>query len=207
MADLVHGRQVPDTVETVEGEDRYGEELGGRTAESVEYIDLELSESTSTGGLEFTECVFRGAQFSRSDHRGALFANCLFVDCDFFGASFSDCKFIGSVFLRCKFDRLTVCGGDWSFVALPGADLRTATFHDVRMQEADLTGARCGGAELRRVDLARAWLGRIDLARADLRGSDLSALDPGSVNVRGAIIDGQQAVTISTNLGLDVRND
>jgi fluoroquinolone resistance protein len=207
MAGLVNGRPTPETTETVADEDWYGEDLDGRSGANVEYVEIELSESTSHGGLDFTECIFRGTQFGRSSHSGALFANCVFIDCDFFGATFTDCKFLGSSFFRCKFDRLKVAGGDWSFVALPGADLRTSTFENVRMHEADLTGARCGGATLRGVDWSRASLGKIDLGGADLRGSNLTALDPGSVNVRNAVIDWQQAVTLATNLGLDVRSD
>ena len=46
---------------------------------------------------------------------------------------------------------------------------------------------------------------KADLSYSDLRGSDLSALDPWTVNLARAIVDWQQAVTIATNLGLDVR--
>jgi fluoroquinolone resistance protein len=56
------------------------------------------------------------------------------------------------------FGLFKVAGGDWSFVGLPGADLRNASISGVRMREADLTGARCQGATLQHVDLSGAWL-------------------------------------------------
>jgi uncharacterized protein YjbI with pentapeptide repeats len=203
----VHGRPIVETTETLSGEDWYDEDLSGRSAEHLEYVDLDATDSTSTSGFDLTECVLRASHFNRSKHSGAAFTNCMFIECEFFGATFTDCKFIGSSFLRCSFTQLNVSGGDWSFVTLAGADLHSVTFSGVRMQEADLSGARLNGAKLRGVDLSRAVLDKADLAGADLRGSDLSALDPTSANIRRAVVDWQQAVTIATNLGLDVRGD
>nr|BFE87695.1 hypothetical protein GCM10020093_102960 [Planobispora longispora] len=111
------------------------------------------------------------------------------------------------MFDDCTFDLLKVDGGDWSFVGLPGAVLRGASFTGARMREADLTGARCEGATLREVDLSGAWLHRADLSRCDLRGSDLSSLDPLTTAIKDAVIDLRQAVTIATALGLQVRSE
>ncbi|MCW2496983.1 pentapeptide repeat-containing protein [Jatrophihabitans sp.] len=207
MAERVNGRPLPETVETVTGEDWYGDELSGRVASQITYVDLDLSESRSGGGLEFTECVFRRAQFDQAVHTSAAFLNCVFLDCTFFGAQLLDCKFLGSMFSRCTFERMTVRGGDWSFVGLPGANLGTATFEDLRMREADLTGARFTGGVLRRADLANASLGKAELARCDLRGSNLHSVDPWSVNLTGAVVDWEQALVIASSLGLDVRPD
>jgi fluoroquinolone resistance protein len=73
------------------------------------------------------------------------------------------------------------------------------------MREADLTGANCQGATLRGIDLSGAWLHNADLSGADLRDSDLTAVDPVATQLKGAIIDVEQAVTFATALGLDVR--
>jgi fluoroquinolone resistance protein len=78
-----------------------------------------------------------------------------------------------------------VTGGDWSYVGLPGADLRKAVFEGVRMREADLTAARLEGATVVRVDLSGAMMHNAKLAGADLRGSDLSSLDPLTVDIGG----------------------
>ena len=100
-----------------------------------------------------------------------------------------------------------VDGGDWSFVAMPEADLTKATFTGTRMREADLTRARASGATLRHLDLSGAELHEADLGGADLRGSDLSAVDPRAVELTGAQIDVTQAVVLVTSLGLNVRPD
>src|SRR5262245_56568584 len=198
-------REPPATDESITGEDWYGEDIGARAWERTALRDVDLTETTSTSGLTFTDCVFREVRFNVAVHAEGAFANCYFANCSFFDASFTDCKFLGSTFERCTFDRLTVQGGDWSFATLAGADLRKASFADVRMREADLTGARCDGAKLRNVDLSGASLGRASFERCDLRGSDLTSIDPLSMPLRGAIITWDQAGVLAATLGLDVR--
>jgi uncharacterized protein YjbI with pentapeptide repeats len=188
-------------------EDWYGLELSQQSFAGTTYVDLDLTETTSEAGLVFSDCVFHNTRFNAAGHTGAAFLNCTFGNCSFFGAVFTDCKFVGSSFDKCTFDQLVVKGGDWSFVGLPGADLRGASFTDVRMREADLGGAKCDGATLVGLDLSAATLSKASFERADLRRTDLSALDPWTNPVRGAIIGWQQAVTVAEAMGLDVRPD
>lgn len=197
----------PTAATTVRGEDWYGDDLTGRIAEQVTYLDVDMTETHSASGAVFTECTFRSVRFNVATHAAAAFVNCTFAGCAFFGATFTDCKLVGSRFQRCTFDRLTVRGGDWSFAGLTGADLRTASFEDVRMREADLSGARFDGGVVRRVDLAGAALQKAGFDGCDLRGSDLSAFDPWSVSLRAAVVDWQQAVSLAGAMGLDVRPD
>jgi uncharacterized protein YjbI with pentapeptide repeats len=111
------------------------------------------------------------------------------------------------MFDRCTFEITKVVGGNWSLVGLPGADLRSASFKDVRMREVDLTAARCRESSFRDVDLAGALLHRADFSLCDLRGSDLSSLDPEETEIKGAIVSLDQAIVIAAALGLDIRAD
>lgn len=206
VADRKHGIQPPPTNTTVRSEDWYGQDVSGQTHTRVAFVDVDLTEATNQGAT-FAECTFRGVRFNVSRHADAAFLNCTFTRCVFFDATFTNCKLVGSMFDRCTHGLMKVTGGDWSFVGLPGADLRTASFSNVRMREADLTGARCQGATIRRVDLTGAWLHMANLSRCDLRGSDLSSVDPLSVELNGALISADQACVIAANLGLDVRTD
>ena len=95
-------------------------------------------------------------------------------------------------------------GGDWSLVAMRGADLTEATLTGVRLREADLSGARFDGASVRDTDLSGANLHRSSFRGSDLRGSDLSTLDPLNVDIVDARIDIEQAVAIAEALGLRV---
>jgi len=207
MADRGPARPTPATTSRVVGEDWYGTDLTGHTAAKVHYSAVDLTETTSDGGMNFEECAFFDCQFNASVHTGAAFVNCVFTGCSFFGARFAECKFVGSRFDRCTFDQLVVERGDWSFTGLPTADLHSASFTDVRMREADLNAVRFDGATVVGVDLSGAWLEKANFQRCDLRRSDLSTLDPSVVNLRGAIIGWEQAIALAASMGLDVRPD
>jgi uncharacterized protein YjbI with pentapeptide repeats len=204
VADRKHGAPPPPTDSEVSHADWEGEDLSGQAHTRVAFSDVDLTDATDRGAV-FTECTFRDCRFNGSSHTDAAFVNCTFSRCGFFDATFTDCKLVGSMFDRCTYDLLRCAGGDWSFVGLPGADLRRASFSRLRMREADLTRARCDGGRLLDVDLSGASLRGASFVRTDLRGSDLSALDPTATDVAGAIIDTDQAITIAEALGLDVR--
>ncbi len=191
----------------VVGEDWSVEDLSGRTETAVEYVRVDLAETTSTGGLVFEGCTFRDVGFELARHTAAAFVNCTFVSCRFTNATLQDCKFIGSSFERCEFARMTVEGGDWSFVALRRADLRTATFVDVRMREIDLSNVDARGGVLRGCEASAAAWHEAQLERCDLRGTDLHTLNPWGVRLAGARVTWEQAVVIAIGLGLDVTSD
>ncbi|MFI6132548.1 pentapeptide repeat-containing protein [Micromonospora sp. NPDC051141] len=196
---------MPEPVEdvTYRQQDWYAEELVDRHFVRCEFFDVDLTEAVSRGAV-FTECVFGTVAFNASRHVDSAFTRCTFTRCNLFEAEFAGCKLVGSSFDRCDLRPLRVDRGDWSFVALPGADLRGARITDVRMREADLTGADLTGAVLTGVDLSGAQLHAAKLTRADLRGSDLSALDPTAVERAGARVDVAQAVTLAQALGFQV---
>lgn len=176
-----------------------------RRHEQVQFSSLDLCE-TDLEGVEFDGCVFRDTRFNCSQQTDVAYLNCRFVNCNFFDAHFTNCKTVGSTFEACTFDLTAVDGGDWSFVALPRADLDTATFTGVRMREADLTGARCRNGTMRGLDLSAAQLTGADFTGCDLRGTDLHAFDPRTVALKDAVITADQAVILAMTLGLQIRD-
>jgi fluoroquinolone resistance protein len=180
--------------QTFRNVDWYGEEFTERHYLRCTFLHLDLTEATSQGTV-FEECVFGNVRFNASRHTDAAFLRCAFNRCNFFEAEFTGCKVTGSQFAECDLRPLRVTGGDWSFVGLPGADLRGTTFQGVRMREdAVLTG----------VDLSAAQLHGARFSRADLRGSDLSALDPTVTPVDGAVINAEQAVVVAQAMGFKI---
>src|SRR5690242_75446 len=129
MAERKGGTRSPATETTVAGADWSRKDISGEAHTRVAFVDLDLSEVESTGA-SFADCTFRRARFNASVWQDSAFTNCTFAHCNFFDARFSQCKFVGTVFDRCTFEIMKVDGGNWSLVALPGADLRSATFRD-----------------------------------------------------------------------------
>jgi fluoroquinolone resistance protein len=206
VAERKFGAPAPPTDTTVAGADWYGQDISGQSHTRVAFVDLDLTEVRNDGAV-FNECTFRRARFNASVHTNAAFLNCTFAACSFFDTRLTDCKLLGSMFDRCTFDILRASGGDWSFVGMPGADLRSASLRGLRMREADLTGVRCQGASLRDCDLSGAWLHGAKLSGCDLRGSDVSSIDPTTTEIRGAIVTYEQALAIAVALGLDIRTE
>ena len=190
----------------VVGEDWYGRDLTGAEYRRVGFVDVDLTEATGHGAV-FEDCTFAGVRFNASVHTEAAFVGCRFTRCSFFDARFERSKLVGSTFDGCEFDVLRVEGGNWSFVTLTSADLRSARITGTRMREADLGRANLAGATLRDCDLSGAFWEGADLSGADLRGSDLSSIDPLTVTLRGALVGIDQAVVVAEALGLDVRPD
>ncbi|MFD9907801.1 pentapeptide repeat-containing protein [Streptomyces sp. NPDC059063] len=194
---------VPDAGRVVRGGDWYGRDLSGETYERFTFFDTDMTEAVAEGAV-FDGCTFAGVKFNAARFTSTAFTNCVFKRCVFFDTRFAQCKAIGGLFQQCAFTVFEVRGGDWSFVALPGADLRKAVLDGVRMREADLTAARLEEATVTGCDLSGAMLHSAQLMGADLRGSDLSALDPLTVSVGGAKIDLDQAGVIAGALGFEV---
>lgn len=142
MAERRYGEAAPKTEITIAGADWYGRQIERERHANTLFADLDLTEAQSEGAV-FDACIFRRARFNASSHQASAFVNCTFLSCKFFDSRFTQCKFVGSMFDGCEFDQMQVSGGDWSFVGLPGAVLDRAFFTDVRLREADLTGASC----------------------------------------------------------------
>jgi len=182
------------------GDDWWGEDLGERVYLRCRFADVDLTEATSRGA-RFEECQFFNVRFNSGRHADSALLRCTFRKCNLFDTTWEGCKLVGSSFDDCDLRPMTVTGGDWSFVHLAGADLRTAVFRNVRMREAELSGADLTEATLSHVDLSGAQLARAKLVRADLRGSDLSALDPRTCETTEAVIDADQAIVIARAIG------
>ncbi|MFD1320385.1 pentapeptide repeat-containing protein [Micromonospora sonneratiae] len=190
--------------ETFRNEDWYAEELIEVSYRGCEFHHVDLTEAVTRGAV-FEECIFGNVRFNASRHTDSAFLRCVFKRCNLFEAEFLGCKLTGSQFEQSTLRPLKVIGGDWSFVALPGADLRGITIQGVRMREVDLTGANCADAVLSDVDLSGAQLHSAKFTRCDLRGSDLSALDPTTVELTDTIISVEQAIMVVQALGPQVR--
>src|SRR6266511_177251 len=120
----------PVTGERFAREDWYADELAGRRYVECEFHEVDLTEAVVSGSV-FTDCVFGNVRFNAARITDSAFTGCAFKRCNFFDAEFVRCKLVGSTFSECSMRPLTVTRGDWSFVGLPGADLRDVTFEQV----------------------------------------------------------------------------
>ncbi|MBB5872447.1 uncharacterized protein YjbI with pentapeptide repeats [Allocatelliglobosispora scoriae] len=190
--------------QAVTNEDWYAEDIEDRTYLRCSFEHVDLTEATSAGAV-FEECTFGNVKFNASRHTDSAFLRCTFKRCNLFEAEFVGCKLVGSSFTESAVRPMRITGGDWSFVGLAGADLRGVTITGTRMREVDLTAANCTDAVIVDTDLSGGQLHSAKFGGCDLRGSDLTALDPTLVELRGAVINSDQAIIIAQALGLEIR--
>lgn len=135
----------PDAVEDVDDaaftqDDWYGEELTGQAYRRCTFTSVDLTEAV-IGQCTFTDCTFGDVRFNAARLADSALLGCTFAGCNFFDAEFTGCKLSGSRFERCALRPLRVLGGDWSFVVLPGADLRGSDLSAVDPLAVELTDA------------------------------------------------------------------
>jgi len=181
-------------------------DLRGRRMADTHFLRCTFDEAAMddavTTAVTFTDCTFDGAELTNSTHRHSAFLNCSFIRTGLRGVTWDGCKMTGSTFDDCRTHPMTVVGGDWSYVALGGANLRELDLSGVRLAEANLTGADLSRARLRDADLRGARTGGAVLVDADLRGARLDGFDPRTCDLRGAHVDLEHAVAFGLTFGV-----
>jgi uncharacterized protein YjbI with pentapeptide repeats len=165
--------------------------------------------------VTIAEAIFKQTTFSNSHFRGLHATDLRFESCDltevvFERADLRRVEFIGCRLIgfqapqaRCTDVLLKGCNG-------PGAQFwksqwKTVRFEncvlsDAHFQEADLSGAVFSKCDLRNAKMAGA-----KLAGANLCGSKIEGLKVGVEELRGAIVDYDQAMSIVRLLGITIQ--
>jgi len=182
------------------GVDWYGLELGDGRYRRCRFFDADLTE-VRTQNAVFEECDFSGARLNASRHRTSAFLRCTFSRASLFDATLDGCKMTGSEFAATRLRPLTVRGGDWSYVALPGADLAGLDLSGVNLAYADLYNADLRKTVLRDANLDHARLELAELRGADLRGADLNAVPTQTLDLRDVKVTMIQAIVLAQHRG------
>ncbi len=88
---------------------------------------------------------------------------------------------------------------DFRFVVFKGA-----RFENCVLTEADFQGANLSGVKFVSCDLRFARFSQARMIGADLRGSQIEGLVAGAAELRGAIVDPAQTISIAEGLGMTV---
>ncbi len=168
-------------------------------------FDEAALDELSTEACSFTDCNFDRAELTGSSHLRTAFVACSFTRTRFTGASLVECKLTGSSFADTSLRSVTVSGGgDWSAVSLGGADLRELDFSDVKLVDANVTGARLDRCVFTGANLRGLRWGQASLRDADLRGAVIDGLDPRVVDLTGTRVEVEQALAFAQYLGVRI---
>ena len=182
------------------------------------FSGLELADVAADGtvfeNVVFRCCTFERVNLSNCTFTDVLFSGCRFVRCDM-GRSwlnrvdFRSCSAPGLSFLKGRLSGVSLVDSQLAY-----ADFSETTVDQLAASETKLSEASFHVTRLRRLVLERCDLSRATFFRTSLSGVDLSACDISGLRVssdlrelRGAIIDPDQAAGLIGFLGIKIKED
>ena len=184
----------------------------GRSAlHQLPFVSCRFSHA-ELSGAQFEDCRFtsdgaKGCSFAFSNLQRTLFSRCdlsqaVFDRTDLFAVEMRDCNLTGTRFDTVDFSR-----------ALSRKKIETrASFHNCKLDIADLSGVKLPGCSLAGCRLREADLSNADLTDADLSDSDLfqAILDGaklGGADLSGAEVSGVNLTSLAEFAGVKISDD
>lgn len=151
---------------------------------------------------KYTDCLFRGCEFSGLYMEHAKFDNSEFVDCRFAFTKLDDASFrnssfrggdiyLGSASMACTdFTYSNLASVDFSRAYAPGSLFVECDLEKTNFSGSNLRGANFSRADARGSDFTGADLRGANFFRADLRGANFTGADLRGVSFRSALLGG-----------------
>jgi uncharacterized protein YjbI with pentapeptide repeats len=183
---------------------------------SVRFVKLDLS-AQRVEHLLFESAQFEHTSLSQTSFLAPRFTNVHFEECDLANAAweratihraeFFDSKWVGlklpEAHLRDVFVRN--CRGQYLHCRF--ATLKSVTFQDCDLSDADFQGSDLTGVRFIHCNLTNAEFSQTKLSGADFRGSQIDHIKVGPHELPGAIVDPVQAAYLASLLGLVVKSE
>jgi fluoroquinolone resistance protein len=139
---------------------------------------------------EFTECLFKNCNFTKSDLSDAVFMDCQFIDCNFSLTRLNDCGIKNVDFTNCK-----IMGIDFSkasnflfsasfhscildYSVFTAKKMKKANFVDCSLKEVDFSGVDLTSAVFDNCDLLNVTFENTILEKCDFRTARNYSFDP-----------------------------
>jgi uncharacterized protein YjbI with pentapeptide repeats len=187
-AELEHGRLDACTLSNQLGEDvRFdGVKVVGGTLSATKLTHLTWIDVLCER-CDLSLIAWRGAKLTRVEAR----------ECRITGAKLHEGEFGDVRFVECQLD----------YASFSEARFRQVSFEACRLNEADFSGADLTGTSFLRCDLKGADFTGAKLHGADVSTSTLSDVRVGAGDVRGLVVNREQAATLSQLFGLVLRDE
>ena len=188
------------------------EDGGAYTHMLVAHVDLS---GQGAEDLLLEQAVWRGVQLNETSLRGSQcidvrFDACALLNADWEKMHFQRVEYLNSRLtglrlIEARLENTVVYRCQADFALFWSARFRDVRFEECQMQETSFAGADLTGTIFRNCDLSRADMLGAVMTGVDLRGSNLSGMQIGVKELKGVIIEPQQAIDLITLLGVIVR--
>lgn len=171
-----------------------GEPLSDITLDSCQLSGIDFSEKKAE--FSSVDCRFLNCDLSNLDLSRHSFFRTHFVDCKLLGTDFSSSRFVDCSFERCK--------------------IQYANFSETEMKDCQMADSECTRTFFHRFTQKNLKLKNVDLSGCEFLESDLRELDISTCkinettfqikSVNGLTVNTDQAVALSTLMGLVVKD-
>lgn len=138
----------------------------------------------------FDHCDFSNACFEETVFRRCIFQNCRMTGVDFSACSFSDVKLIRSQCTLMNLNQTKWNRSEWNHCIFQESSLHAVQLKDMNVIECDFVGC----------EIHRTPLNGIDLSTSNI--NNIAILPE---NLRGVIVNAEQAIALASLLGIIVK--
>ncbi len=117
------------------------------------------------------------------------------------------CRVTGAKFREARLDEVRFVDCLFDYASLSGARFRQVSFEACRLKEVDFSGADVAGTSFSRCELHGSDFTGAKLQGADVSTSSLGEIRAGPGDVRGLVVNREQAAVLAQLFGLVLRDD
>lgn len=164
-------------------------------------------------GKEFFECRFEYVSFH--DMRGCLFADCVFDHCDFSNADFHEamfrrvhmvqCRMTGTDMSRCTFQDTVLENCQAVYCNFSASKMKLCEWKETVFREAALSMCTLAELSVTRCDFTSAEFLDTSLNKVDLSSSKIDGISVGMKELKGVIMNEEQALACIKLLGIQLK--
>lgn len=181
----------------------------------VALTDCSMNEQTADDVL-FDQVRCKRVNFSQSQFKLAQMLDVVLDTCDLTATTWEKahlqrvelhgCRMTGTKFDKADFDNVRFERISGEYAQFWSCSFKMVMFDHCDVREASFENSNLAGVIFRNCDLSRADFRGAKLAGADLRGSIVANMQIGLTELRGAIVDPQQAIQVAALLGMMVKD-
>lgn len=175
-----------------------GARIEGRAGGTLR-IESSVLEGVSLAGNRFASMVWKDVRLVRCD-----LANLETRYLTLNRVEFVDCRMTGLRAGEANCEDVLLSAGDQRYCQFRFSRFKSAEFDSCNFAEADFQGTDLSGAIFRKCRLENAEMSKVRLLNADLRGSLVEGLHLNAEDIRGAVVDASQAMTLASLLGIRI---
>ena len=145
--------------------------------------------------FECVNVIFEGCDFSNSDWIGAGFHQVEFRQCKLTGTNFAESFLKDCLFVDCMLDYASFAAATMKVVHFEESSIRQSDFSELDWQSLHLSACNLSQSQ---------WF-HTRLKELDFSQNEFEAIALSAENMRGLIVNAEQALTIAGTLGLVVK--